>query len=59
MRPEWEEYFDYLDELRESAVTNMFGARPYLEAEFGLEKKEASQVLRAWMETFAGRHKED
>ena len=31
---EYVDYFTYLDDLRESGVTNMFGARPYLEAEF-------------------------
>ena len=25
-----QEHLDYLDELRESGITNMFGARPYL-----------------------------
>jgi len=28
------EYFNYLDELRDSGETNMFGAGAYLEAEF-------------------------
>jgi hypothetical protein len=41
-------YFAYLDALR----TNMFGARPYLEDEFGLPKAEAGKVLSAWMRTF-------
>lgn len=48
----YEEYFAYLDVLRESGVTNMFGARPYLVEEFGLPKAEASKVLSAWMQTF-------
>jgi hypothetical protein len=46
------EYKEYLDELRESGVTNMFGAVPYLVAEFGLDKKEAREVLSKWMESF-------
>tara|TARA_R110000787_G_scaffold70091_1_gene155815 strand:- start:13333 stop:13518 length:186 start_codon:yes stop_codon:yes gene_type:complete len=41
--------FEYLDNLRESGVTNMFGAGVYLENEFGLEKKEARKVLANWM----------
>ena len=28
-----EPYFEYLDALRETNVTNMFGARPYLQKE--------------------------
>ena len=47
------EYFEYLDELRESGVTNMFGATPYLMREFpGMTKQEARKVHRAWMDTF-------
>ena len=49
---EYVDYFTYLDDLRESGVTNMFGARPYLEAEFDLAKDEAGEVLSAWMKTF-------
>lgn len=53
------EYFEYLDELRESGITNMFVARSYLENEFYLPKEEASKILKLWMETFSERHKED
>jgi hypothetical protein len=43
--------------LRESGVTNMFGARPYLMREFPeLNSKEASAVLAYWMKTFEERH---
>tara|TARA_R110002020_G_scaffold103752_8_gene243145 strand:- start:5710 stop:5865 length:156 start_codon:yes stop_codon:yes gene_type:complete len=46
------EYFDYLDELRESGVTNMFGAAEYLEGEFGVDRKEARNILQKWMNNF-------
>lgn len=49
MRPE---HKDFLDALRESGVTNMFGARPYIQEEFDLEAKEASAILVEWMRTF-------
>lgn len=42
----------FLDELRESGETNMFGARPYIQEEFGLDKKEAGEILSEWMRTF-------
>lgn len=46
------EYAAYLDELRESGETNMWGATPYLMAEFPeLSKPEAREVLRLWMES--------
>ena len=50
------EHFAYLDALRESGVTNMFGARPYLETEFGLSRNEAKLILTEWMQTFSERH---
>jgi len=46
------EYFDYLVELRDSGVTNMFGAAPFLQEEFGLDRAEARNVLIKWMESF-------
>jgi hypothetical protein len=47
----------YLDKLRESGVTNMFGAGAYVEDEFDLPRKEAGAVVVYWMKTFAERHK--
>ena len=46
------EYFKYLDTLRASGVTNMFGAGAYLESVFKIDKSEAHQVLTKWMNTF-------
>lgn len=42
----------YLNDLRESGETNMFGATPYLQDEFGFEKKEAKDWLSQWMKDF-------
>lgn len=47
-----QEHKAFLDDLRRSGVTNMFGATPYLQKEFGLEKKEAREILFEWMKTF-------
>lgn len=44
--------FSYLNELRESGETNMFGAGPYVQAEFGVDKKEARRLVLAWMAQF-------
>jgi hypothetical protein len=43
------EYFEYLEELRKSGETNMFGAAPYLQQEFGLDRREARAILMEWM----------
>ncbi len=46
-------HLEYLNNLRESGATNMFGARPFLINAFPeLSKKEASEVLAYWMDTF-------
>ena len=56
---EKENYFEFLDNLRESGVTNMFGAVPYLTNVFPkLSDNEAAKVLKEWMATFSERHKE-
>lgn len=53
---EKELYFNYLDMLKESGVTNMFGASPFLQEEFDLDRQRAKAVLLEWMRTFADRH---
>jgi hypothetical protein len=46
-------YFDFLSDLREMCVTNMYGARPYLQSAFpDLSDKEATDILVSWMESF-------
>ena len=49
---EWIEYYVYLEELRQSGETNMFGATPYLREEFGLGRREAINVLGSWMDNY-------
>jgi hypothetical protein len=47
------QYYSYLNDLRDSGVTNMFGASPYLQEEFGLSRHEAKTVLMSWMKSFS------
>ena len=51
-----EEHLIYLDELRESGVTNMFGAGPYIKQVFGVNQKESHKILSYWMSSFGERH---
>lgn len=44
------EYYKYLNRLRKSGVTNMFGAGEYLENAFDLNPKDARKILASWME---------
>ena len=46
------EHKEYLMALRDSGVTNMWGAGPYLEAQFGLTRAEANIVLIEWIKSF-------
>lgn len=62
------EMLEFLDGLRESGVTNMFGAATYIDAAFPeLEDEEegrkqfgrtkaAAKVLTYWMDSFTERH---
>lgn len=48
-------YFEYLDRLRDSGVTNMFGAVPYLQQEFpelSFDRAKAAYILREWMKGY-------
>ena len=49
-----DDVFEYLVKLRDSGITNMFGAAPYVANAFGISKKEASRVLVEWMKSFNG-----
>lgn len=50
-----QKYFDYLERLRQSGETNMYGAVPYLQSEF-LElrddRNKAGDILLVWISTF-------
>lgn len=50
--PTQEQVSEYLDELRESGVTNMFGAAPYVKDEFGCSINQARDFLSTWMNSF-------
>ena len=43
-------YFSYLDSLRKSGITNMFGATSFLMDSFHeLSEREAAEILICWM----------
>jgi len=48
------EYYGYLNALRDSGVVNMFGAGAYLQDQFGLSRSEARNILIAWMNQYSG-----
>lgn len=51
-----DEVFGYLDALREIGAVNMFGAGPYVQEAFDLDRNQAKYLLKEWMRTFSERH---
>tara|TARA_R100000995_G_scaffold74817_1_gene43975 strand:- start:75 stop:284 length:210 start_codon:yes stop_codon:yes gene_type:complete len=51
---EWTEYYQYLENLRQSGAVNMYGARPYLERYMEEDdiNVSAATVLASWMENY-------
>ena len=47
-----QEVLEFLNILRDSGATNMFGAVPYIKDEFELDSKEAKSLLMWWMVNF-------
>ena len=47
--------YTFLDDLRESGITNMYGAAPYIKDEFGLDKYQSRTILGEWMRDFEAR----
>ena len=47
--------YTFLDELRNSGETNMYGAGPYIRDEFGLDKYQSRAILGEWMRDFEAR----
>ena len=43
------EEFIFLNRLRESGKCNMIGAAPYVEMEFGVNRREARTIVSDWM----------
>lgn len=48
----YNKYFDWLEDLRRSGITNMFGAVPYLQTRFKLSEQSATNVLSYWMQNY-------
>ena len=44
--------YEFLNSIRASGVTNMFGVAPYVQEEFELSKSEASNYVVDWMARF-------
>lgn len=52
IKKEWEEYYNFLEGLRQSGVVNMYGAAPYLEKYCKVDKKTSREILGNWMTNY-------
>jgi N-acetylglucosamine kinase-like BadF-type ATPase len=48
------EAFEFLDALRESGETNMFGASSYVISDLGHDRATARNLVSAWMKSYDG-----
>lgn len=53
IKEEWEQYYQMLEAIRKSGVTNMFGAAPYLREFYPeLSREESNKILSNWMTNY-------
>jgi hypothetical protein len=60
VRPKFikDHHLTFLDDLRSSGATNMYGAAPYIQAAYRMPRDKAVATLMYWMQTFSQRHPE-
>jgi len=49
---DWARYYLFLEELRQSGATNMYGAAPYLEQAYDDLPDTAMSIVVSWMENY-------
>lgn len=53
IKPEWKDYYNILESIRESGIVNMFGASPYLALYADISEDLAREVLSNWMHNYS------
>ena len=48
----WKDYYIMLEAIRQSGITNMWGASPYLAEFAGITQGLAKDVLLSWIENY-------
>jgi hypothetical protein len=46
------EHSEYLEALRDSGVTNMWSAAPYIQDRFDVSRADSKQILVEWIRSF-------
>ena len=52
IKPEWKKYYQTLEAIRKSGITNMCGAAPYLATLEDIDEKLAQDVLVNWIHNY-------
>ena len=52
IKEEWNNYYETLELIRKSGITNMFGAAPYLAEYCNISVELAKDVLLSWIENY-------
>lgn len=52
IKEEWMDYYQTLEDIRQSGICNMFGASPYLAEIADIDEDLATEVLLSWMENY-------
>lgn len=53
INPEWNQYYEELERIRESGDTNMWGAAPYLGKACKISYDLAAEVLLSWISNYS------
>lgn len=53
IKEEWEHYYKALELIRESGITNMWGAAPYLAKYCNISVELATDILLSWIENYS------
>ena len=52
IKEEWNDYYQTLENIRQSGITNMWGAAPYLADYENISKSLAKEVLLSWIDNY-------
>jgi len=58
IKPEWNKYYNTLERIRKSGITNMWGAGPYLARFENIEEKLADEILLNWIHNYTELNKQ-
>ena len=52
IKEEWNNYYKTLEVIRQSGITNMFGAAPYLAEYCNIDLELAKDILCSWIDNY-------